>query len=325
MNSSFCSDNSRQLGEEIIGTANNCETYILIECPTPWHNQAFHSRWVPDNLRQLVTEIKSQKLPIVFLLIANDLSHKKDETTVIIYHQKPGISNGYRQQEFQLENIDKVATTIKQWLWQRHGNSELEIPKKRDILICTHGSHDKCCARYGNPFYFHTKAAIGDLGLDNVRIWRSSHFGGHRFAPTMIDMPEGRYYGNLSGELCKSILTRTGDIKCLQQVYRGWGILPKPVQVLELELLLKYGWKWFNNKIAAKIINHNTENHTMQVSLIVEEPYGYVYNYLANLVKNEAKTISVRSSCSATQESVFVKYALDSLWLKSQAAINYTA
>lgn len=161
--------------------------------------------------------------------------------------------------------------------------------------------------------------------MDNIRIWRSSHFGGHRFAPTMIDMPEGRYYGNLSRELCQSILTRTGDIKSLRQVYRGWGILPKPLQVLELELLLKYGWKWFNNKVAAKIIDQSTDNSTVEVELIVEEPYGYVYNYLAKLVKNEAKTVSVKSSCNATQESIFVKYALDNLWLTSQSAINYTA
>lgn len=88
MNTFFCSDNSRQLGEEIIGTANNYETYILIECPTPWHNKAFYSRWVPENLQKLVAEIKSQKLPISFLLIANELSHKKKETTLLIYQKK---------------------------------------------------------------------------------------------------------------------------------------------------------------------------------------------------------------------------------------------
>ncbi|MDJ0618706.1 MAG: sucrase ferredoxin [Calothrix sp. MO_192.B10] len=325
MSTFFCSDNSRKLGEEIIGTASNYETYILIECPPPWHYQAFNSRWVPDNLQVLVREIKSQKLPISFLLIANDLSHKKDETTLLIYQKKPGISNGYRQQEFRLENIEQVATTIRKWLWRRHSDCELETPKKRDILVCTHGSHDKCCARYGNPFYFHTQAAISDLGLENIRLWRSSHFGGHRFAPTMIDFPEGRYYGNLSLESCKSILTRTGDIQCLRPVYRGWSTLPQPVQVLERELLLKYGWKWFNNKVAANIIERSADDSTVQVELIVEEPYGYVYNYLAKIVKDEAKAVTVKPSCSATQESTLVKYTVDNLLLKSQSAINYTA
>jgi hypothetical protein len=322
----FCSDNSRQLGEEIVGTANNYDTYILIECPQPWHTQALHSRWVPDNLRQLVTEIKGQRLPICFLLIANDFSHKKDETTLLIYQKKPGIGNGYRQQEFRLENIEKAATTIRKWLWRRHSDCELETPKKRDILICTHGSHDKCCARYGNPFYFHLRdTLIPNLGLENIRVWRSSHFGGHRFAPTMIDLPEGRYYGNLSVELCPSILTRTGDIQYLRQVYRGWGILSSPAQVLERELMLHHGWKWFNNKVAAKIIDQSADGSHVQVELIVEEPYGYVYNYQGKVVRDEKKSVSLKNSCNATQESVLVKYALDDFWLQSQLAISYTA
>ena len=75
------------------------------------------------------------------------------------------------------------------------------------ILVFTHGSHDNCCARYGNPFYFNAKNIISGLSLDNVRISRFSHFGGHRFAPTMIDSPQGRYYGNLDQESFKSILT----------------------------------------------------------------------------------------------------------------------
>ncbi|MFN6036267.1 MAG: sucrase ferredoxin, partial [Dolichospermum sp.] len=36
MNKFFCADNSRQLQEDIIGTATNYQTYILVECPTPW-------------------------------------------------------------------------------------------------------------------------------------------------------------------------------------------------------------------------------------------------------------------------------------------------
>ena len=326
MSTFFCSDNSRQLGEEIIGTANNCETYILVECPPPWHNHAFESRWVPDNLRQLVTETKAKKIPVNFLLIANDFSHKKDETTLLIYQKKPGISNGFRQREFRLENIEQVATTVRKWLWRKHGDIELETPIKRDILICTHGSHDKCCARYGNPFYFYLRdKLIPNLGLENTRVWRSSHFGGHRFAPTMIDLPEGRYYGNLSAELCPSILTRKGDIQNLRQVYRGWGTLSHPVQVIERELMLQYGWKWFDNKVSAKIIYQNTDGSKVQVELIVEEPYGYVYNYQATLVKNESTSVRLKSSCNAKKESVYSKYILDNLYLKSQLAINYTA
>ena len=33
---------------------------------------------------------------------------------------------------------------------------------------------------------------------ENIEVFDSSHLGGHRFAPTMIDLPSGRSYGHLT-------------------------------------------------------------------------------------------------------------------------------
>ena len=88
MNTFFCSDYSRQTGEEVIGSATNYETYILVECPPPWTTEAFNSKWVPNNLKILVEEVKRAKLPIRFLLIANDITHKVEQTTLLIYQKQ---------------------------------------------------------------------------------------------------------------------------------------------------------------------------------------------------------------------------------------------
>ena len=110
MNKFFCADNSRQLQEDIIGTATNYQTYILVECPTPWTYEAFNSKWVPDNLRILVEEVKGAKMPICFLLIANDQSHRVKETTLLIYQQQKGLIKGYR-----------LSTALVSRLMPRHG------------------------------------------------------------------------------------------------------------------------------------------------------------------------------------------------------------
>ena len=34
----------------------------------------------------------------------------------------------------------------------------------------------------------------------NLRVWQSAHFGGHRFAPTLIDLPIGHLWGHLDEE-----------------------------------------------------------------------------------------------------------------------------
>ena len=323
MNTFFCSDYSRQAGEDIIGSATNEQTYILVECPPPWTSEAFNSRWVPENLQILIKEVKRNKLPIKFLLIANNVSHKADSTTLLIYQRKEGLSNGYGKQEFQLANIEQVAPVVRKWLRGGFSDYDAQTSVTRDILICTHGSHDRCCARYGNPFYFNATSIVSSLELDNVRIWKSSHFGGHRFAPTAIDFPDGRYYGALDQESFQSILTRTGDITFLKKVYRGWGILPNSIQVLERELILRHGWDWFNYKVSGEIIQQNLDTNMVFAELNVEKPDG-LYCYQAKLVKDETQSVKLRASCNAMQESVCAKYAVDSFCLASNKLATYS-
>jgi hypothetical protein len=324
MNKFFCADNSREIEEDIIGTATNYQTYILVECPTPWVYEAFNSKWVPDNLRSLVEEIQNAKLPILFLLIANDESHKEQETTLLIYQQQEGLSQGYRQREFKLPNIEKVAGVVSKWLTGATVDYEIESSITRDILVCTHGSHDQCCARYGNPFYFYSQNTIADLQLNHTRIWKSSHFGGHRFAPTAIDFPQGRYYGLLDQDTFKSILTHTGDIQCLDKVYRGWGILPNPLQILEKELMLRLGWDWFNYQVTGKILKKSLDNQTILGELSFEQPSGNHYTYQAKLVKDDVKTQPLKISCHAPGKVVCVKYAVSHLWLVAKKVATYS-
>lgn len=323
MDTFFCSDYSRQIGEEIIGSAINYQTYILVECPQPWISEAFKSKWVPDNLRVLVEEVQRSKLPIRFLLIANDESHKIETTTLLIYQKHQGLSNGYSKQEFKLPNIEQVAGVVRKWLSGDSPDYQLETSITRDILVCSHGSHDQCCARYGNPFYFYAKNTIADLNLDHVRMWKSTHFGGHRFAPTAIDFPEARYYGVLDQDSFRAILTRTGDIQFLNKVYRGWGILPSALQILEREIILQQGWDWFNHKVAGKVLEQSLDNNTILAELTFENPAGSLYTYQAKLVKDPVKTQALKSSCHATQESVVVKYAVANLWLADRKVATY--
>ncbi|MBW4668664.1 MAG: sucrase ferredoxin [Cyanomargarita calcarea GSE-NOS-MK-12-04C] len=326
MDNLFCSDNSRKVREDMIGSASNHQIYILVECPPPWASDAFNSRWVPNSLSLLVEELKRLKLPIKFLLIANNYSHKIDHTTLLIYQKKEGLSNGYSKQEFRLANIEQVAPTVRKWLLYRHSSCEIDTAATRDILVCTHGSHDQCCARYGNPFYYHASETISDFKKQqNVRIWKSSHFGGHRFAPTIVDLPEGRYYGGVDQESFQSILTRTGDIEFLNQVYRGWGIIPTSIQVLERELILRHGWDWFNYKVAGEIIQESLDKNIIQAELTVEKPHDSLCTYQATLVKDESKSLEIKPSCNAKEKSKFVKYTVANFWLSAKKLLTYSA
>jgi hypothetical protein len=325
MDKFFCADASKCAAEDIIGSGSNYQTYILIECCLPWEYEAFNSKTVPQNLRDLVEEVEQSQQKIRFLLITNDTTHKcAEHRKVLIYHNKNQDSKnqelfgGYEKHEFNADSIDQVAGIVKSYLAGEVPEGEIvDNQATRDILICTHGSHDTCCARYGNPFYAQAKALVSELELSNVRLWKSSHFGGHRFAPTAIDLPDGRYYGNLDRSSFQSILTRTGDIECLNKVYRGWGILPTPIQVLERELMLRYGWDWFDYKVAGCIVDRPSEDEVFLAEITFETADG-TYTFRANLVKDAAKTIRLKGSCGAKKESEFVKYSVESLYFYSK-------
>ena len=59
------------------------------------------------------------------------------------------------------------------------------------IWVCTHGKRDRCCAKYGRALY----DALSPLAPD--RVWQTSHLGGHRFAPTLVTLPDGLCYGHV--------------------------------------------------------------------------------------------------------------------------------
>jgi hypothetical protein len=145
-----------------------------------------------------------------------------------------------------------------------------------------------------------------------------------RFAPTIIDLPEGRYYGGVDQQSFQSILTRTGDIESLNQVYRGWGILPTSIQVLERELILRHGWDWFNYKVAGEIIQESLDKNIIQAELTVEKPHDSLSTYQATLVKDESKSLEIKSSCNAREKSKFVKYTVANFWLSAKKLLTYS-
>jgi hypothetical protein len=317
MDKFFCSDASKCAQEDIIGTGSNYQTYVLIECCVPWEYEAFNSQQIPQNLKDLVEEVEHSKQKIRFLLVNNDQTKCANQRKVLIYDNKhQELFGGYEKHEFNADSIDKVAGIVKSYL-AGEVDCETENNPSRDILVCTHGSHDMCCARYGNPFYAQATALVGELGLGDVRVWRSSHFGGHRMAPTAIDLTDGRYYGNLDRNSLQSILTRTGDIECLNEVYRGSGVLSNPIQVLERKLIMLYGWDWFNYKVAGQIIASDIKNDAFLAEITFEKADG-IYTYRADLVKDETKTVRLKGSCGAQKESEFVKYSVENLHFLSK-------
>ena len=78
-----------------------------------------------------------------------------------------------------------------------------------------------------------------------MRLWRGSHTGGHRFSPTLIDLPDGRSWGRLDATDLATILRRDAPPASLAGRYRGLGTLPSYYERLaEAALFMDAGWAW---------------------------------------------------------------------------------
>jgi hypothetical protein len=179
------------------------------------------------------------------LAIAPDrLYSDKDLTRVIYYHRPSGLFANLEKKEYLLP-LDKVndlgiclitSSNIDEFEKYRQKSDNI-----REMLVCTHGNVDIACSRFGYPIYEKLRKEYSD---DNLRIWRCSHIGGHRFAPTLIDFPSGRYWGHLNLDILDTLIRHPENINILRPYYRGWSGLSSLEQIFEAKLWQQIGDKW---------------------------------------------------------------------------------
>ena len=68
------------------------------------------------------------------------------------------------------------------------------------VLVCTHGLRDRCCAVEGIPVF----NALAERAKG--RVWQTTHLGGHRFAATLVVLPEGLQFGRVLPDEAHALL-----------------------------------------------------------------------------------------------------------------------
>ncbi|MEL6381317.1 MAG: sucrase ferredoxin [Cyanobacteria bacterium J06626_18] len=279
---------SKPRSESLIGTAVPANTFILIETPQPWSKPALLSEGVPESLRQVVKPLLAPGSGVRVHLIANEQTPTRTQRRLLIFQRtmaspfrtsSPALlskpTGEYKAWEIQVDTPAAMAPALSQFLT---APSQVRLmdrrrirPDQRHLMICTHASHNECCGTYGYPFYQQAIAHIQRLGLtQHIHPWQISHIGGHRFAPTLIDFPQGRYYGHLDEASLQCLLKQEGAIAPLLSTYRGWSLLPKPLQILEGELFRQYGWRWLRGRVAGRVLDQDKGRKQFGVELWVE-------------------------------------------------------
>jgi hypothetical protein len=138
-----------------------------------------------------------------------------------------------------------------------------------DVLICGHGRRDRCCGALGTSLAMELTSSRR-LDATKTRIWRTSHTGGHRFAPTVVILPEATAWAFVDSEMVDYIVRRVGSSENLLSHYRGCSALTTSrAQVLERAVFAEIGWSMFSSVRKIK-----EDASTGIVRLFVESPTG---------------------------------------------------
>ncbi|MEH2023703.1 sucrase ferredoxin [Nostoc sp.] len=260
----FCSLVSKAHKEDPIGTADTCDHWLIMEIPQPWPQELFQEHPKIKPLLGLFQEVfEEHKIKLRPMVIAPDREYSHPGLTRILYYYHPAkLFSQFEKQEFVVpeEKATALVTAIlKQLMQQPNDLSEFQQYQQqtshiRELMVCTHAQVDLACGRFGNPIYRRLRKEYAPAANGKLRVWQTTHFGGHQFAPTLADLPQGCFWGHLKPEALDLLVNRDGSALGLRQFYRGWAGLTKFEQIVEREIWMQLGWTWLDYSKAGQVL-----------------------------------------------------------------------
>ena len=269
----YCSEVSLAKGEDPIGTAGMADEWLIIEVPRPWKKQIWTEKAEYKPIIGVLMELEQQQPnpSLRLMAIALDKEYSVDgKVRVFHYFRLQRMFANYEKVEY-LVNKERLIELVRAIVLEpqkltNFDNNRQNSSHVREILVCTHTQYDTACGRYGTPLYEKLRKHYAD---SNLRIWHTSHFGGHKFAPTLIDFPSGRFWGHLKPDWLDTLIYQQGDLESLKYCYRGWSGLEKFAQIAEREVWLQEGWQWFDCLKSGKVVRRKHGNLLKKILLII--------------------------------------------------------
>ncbi|MCA9790425.1 MAG: hypothetical protein KC910_01465 [Candidatus Eremiobacteraeota bacterium] len=224
---------------QMTGSAPTEQAYVVVEVAKPWPRKIKKAADLPEELRAIV-----KRAPVDGALIGTPPSGSERRVRV---YRRDGLTTLCDSFAYNPERLQEALSG------QPKGS-----PAEPVLLVCTHGSRDACCGRLGVPLLKATSP--------RRQLLECSHLGGHRFAPVVLALPEWRFYGRLTPEAMEGFLERLAAGQPDPVHYRGCGLWPGPVQVVEAEL-----WKRLGSPPRFRQVE--VEEETVRVQLSSGEQY----------------------------------------------------
>ena len=299
-----CSEASLAAGLPLIGSAGFHDTILAFELAPPWSARLVGSRAGDAGLDAAITRIAADAKSV--RLLALEPASTGGESRVLCFRRGEWPFREHRRREF-LVPRGSLACTLEELAFEGEcgaSSATRDAGATRDLLVCTHGTRDACCGRLGYPLYreLAALAAARPRGeaAPSVRVWRCSHLGGHRFAPTLLDLPNGRLFGRVSIEDARRILDGGEDLAArVATVYRGRTVLPEAAQVVERALWMRLGAAFETAAVRADVRRDEGGFHVVMRADLED---GRVFEARGEVALDEDGALLTPASCGRDPE-----------------------
>jgi hypothetical protein len=279
----FCALESRARGEAMFGTVAQIRSWLLLEYPSVWRRNAIaDSRLLSPELKHHIRGLGVDRA----LLVRRD--HRRAGPLHCFFVTSSEDSAGAHYHVIddyeQLRTIEHPGTPVDGLMF----------------AVCTHGRHDRCCAKFGMPLWCAFRDCAGP------RAWQTSHVGGDRFAGNVVVFPYGIYYGRATPEDVAEIIRRSDAGEVWLPGYRGRSCFPRAVQVAEYFARLESSRLRIDEFLPHEA--HRLNSGAIQVTLEARsDRTRHTVEYVTR-----PKAFHQRLTCEAAKESDVAQYDLRS-------------
>jgi hypothetical protein len=290
----FCADLSRYVHESMYGTGVVASVYVLLEYPGGWESRAIMDSTLSPEVKAYLGELAKGPLRAKTLLIKQD-RHPIDRITMfaVLVSELEPVSYEFKLDSYEdILNLDLTGFLRGQI---PAGAMKLKHPL---FLVCTHGRHDKCCAKFGYPTYKLMRTYYRE------GTWQVSHVGGDRFASNVVCFPHGIYYGHVDHDDAIGIIDgyRAGRLRVKN--YRGRSCYTKEGQVAEYFLRSETGIMELDRVRLLDVVQSENEE-TYSATFLVDGTERHVVRY-----SRRASEFQNFMTCHAASRKSVSQYSL---------------
>jgi len=271
----FCADYSRAAGEQLAGSAKRVDLWLLLEFRSRWEHEAAAVFTEPVQLR--LKAIRS-KFPKSRLALVKQPERTQGPLSMFWAFSREREPHLYRTEFGDYDelsfDLDKMESQTVQ----------------RFFGVCTHGTHDLCCAQFGNKIYAEMRAL-------HENVWQVSHIGGCRFAPNVVCLPDGVIYGRLEAGDGTRVVDSYQQASLFLPNVRGRSCYSKPVQAAEHFLRTAKNLRRLDELSLASVAEPRPGQWLVTFTLSETHKQFQVSLY------QEAASASTFKSCAATELS----------------------